>query len=82
MRALQDGSLLESPRFLVGYFQAAALLQMASFLESMLLRKQPEEREAVRIYNLIMALLQDADVPETRATVELCNEGTPVAPHN
>ena len=25
MRALQDGSLLESPRFLVGYFQAAAL---------------------------------------------------------
>jgi len=82
MRALQDGSLLESPRFLVGYFQAAALLQMASFLESMLLRKQPEEREAVRIYNLIMALLQDADVSETRATVELCNDGTPMAIHN
>ena len=55
---------------------------MASFLESMLLRKQPDEREAVRIYNLIMALLQDAEVSETRATVELCNDGTPMALHN
>ena len=82
MRALQDGSLLNSHRFLVGYFQAAALLQMASFLESMLLRKQPDEREAVRIYNLIMALLQDAEVSETRAAVELCNDGTPMALHN
>ena len=30
MRALQDGSILESPRFLVGYFQAAALEELSA----------------------------------------------------
>lgn len=53
------------------------LHRMAIFLESMLLRKQHDEREAVRIYNLIMTLLQDAEVSETRATVELNNHGAP-----
>jgi len=52
-------------------------LRMASFLESMLLREQHDEREAVRIYNLIMTLLQDAEVSETRATVELNSDATP-----
>ena len=53
------------------------LSRMASYLESLLLRKQHDEREAVRIYNLIMTLLQDAEVAESRATVELSNRGTP-----
>lgn len=51
--------------------------RMASFLESLLLRKQQDEREAVRIYNLIMTLLQDAEVSGSRATVELGDHGTP-----
>lgn len=37
------------------------LLRMARFLESLLLRKHNNEREAVRIYDAIVTLLDDEE---------------------